>query len=60
MFKPLKHPNVKILDGLPAFIGMTGVIVDKEGKLASSSTSRSRSPMSASSPMTCGSRPNLR
>ena len=33
MFKPLKHPNVKILDGLPAFIGQTGVIVDKEGKL---------------------------
>jgi len=33
MFKPLKHPNVKILGGLPVFIGQTGVIVDKEGKL---------------------------
>lgn len=32
MFK-LKHPNVKILGGLPAFVGQTGVIVDKEGKL---------------------------
>jgi hypothetical protein len=33
MFKPLKHPFVKILGGLPVFIGQTGEIVDKEGKL---------------------------
>ena len=33
MFKPLKNPNVKILGGMAEFIGQTGVIVDKEGKL---------------------------
>ena len=33
MFKPLKHPNVRILEGLAPLIGKTGVITDKEGKL---------------------------
>ena len=34
MFKPLKHPNVKILEATEkALIGLTGVIVDKEDKL---------------------------
>lgn len=33
MFKPLKHPHVRILDGIAPLIGKTGVITDKEGKL---------------------------
>lgn len=32
MFKPLKHPNVRILEGHTALIGKTGVIVDKVGR----------------------------
>jgi hypothetical protein len=32
MFKPLKHPNVRILAGMKEFVGQTGVIIDKEGK----------------------------
>ncbi|SEP09835.1 hypothetical protein SAMN02990966_03957 [Rhodospirillales bacterium URHD0017] len=32
MFKPLKHPNVKILEGVQQLVGQTGVIVDKEDK----------------------------
>jgi hypothetical protein len=32
MFKPLKHPNVRILEGVAEFVGKTGVIIDKEGK----------------------------
>lgn len=31
MFKPLKHPHVKILEGVTQLVGQTGTIVDKEG-----------------------------
>ena len=33
MFKPLKHPHVRILEGVTQLVGLTGLIVDKEGKL---------------------------